>query len=338
MTRIRPVLRQVAYRSGLLSVLRTRVRQALTVVMFHCVMDPADPDYRFADPVYTVSAPLFETLLGFFRDHYTVVDIQRVIAAHDGIRALPDHALLITFDDGWADNLRCAAPLLRAYDMPAVILAAAEAVNSGAQAWWQEEIYAAGRSGRLGTWLAQIRNREAVTGAPSAGIGDDTVAMVTRLAMLANEVRASLMADLPRQPCHARMMLTADELRLLGEFGIAVGLHGHRHVPLTSLTDVVGELANARETLGALMGEAAVTTALGCPHGRYDDRVIAAARAAGISLVFTSDKVLNTTDHGMLTHARPLGRISFAAAYIEAAPHRLDPAAVARWLWSRESR
>ena len=75
---------------------------------------------------------------------------------------------------------------------------------------------------------------------------------------------------------------------------------------------------------------------LGCPHGRYDDKVVAAARSVGIKLVFTSDKRLNATRQGMLTPMRPLGRIGIAAEHIQAAPHRLDPAAAARWLWPRD--
>lgn len=133
MTGLRPLLRQAAYRSGMLSLSRSGVRHALTVVMFHRVIDPGDADFAQADPVYTVSAPLFEQLRGFFRDHYAVVDIGHVLDAADGVRKLPEHALLITFDDGWADNLHYAAPLLRARGMPSVIFVAAEAVQADSE-------------------------------------------------------------------------------------------------------------------------------------------------------------------------------------------------------------
>jgi peptidoglycan/xylan/chitin deacetylase (PgdA/CDA1 family) len=338
MTSLRKLLRQTAYRTGVLSMARAGVRHALTAVMLHRVMDPSDPDFAQADPVYTVSAPLFEQLLGFFQDHYAVVDIHRVMDASDGVRALPDHALLITFDDGWADNLRYAAPLLKARGMPAVIFVAAEAVQASSPAWWQEEVFAVSRSGGLADWLAQHRNQARVMGTASNGAADDAIDVVTRLALMDAGARESILASLPRKPCHARMMLTTDELRRLTDFGIAVGLHGYRHVPLTSLTDAAAELANAREALAGLSAGAAVTTALGCPHGRYDDKVIAAARAVGIKLIFTSDKVLNATQQGMLGPARPLGRIGIAAAQIESAPNCLDPAAASRWLWPRDCR
>ena len=323
MTRLRPLLRQAAFRSGVLSLARYGVRRALTAVMFHRVIDPSDPDFALADPVYTVSAPLFEQLLGFFHDHYAVVDIHSVMNAYEGSRGLPDHALLITFDDGWADNLRYAAPLLRARAMPAVIFVAAEAVAADTMTWWQEDVFAANRFG----WNSQDR---------SSGNADDPVGLVTRLALMDEKERDRLLERLPRQPCHARMMLTANELRCLADFGIDVGLHGYRHVPLVGLDDVASELADARDAIATMTADTAVTAALGCPHGRYDDKVVAAARSVGIKLVFTSDKRLNATRQGMLTPMRPLGRIGIAAEHIQAAPHRLDPAAAARWLWPRD--
>ena len=45
MRTLRPLLRKAAYRSGALGMVRSRLRRALTVVMFHRVMDPADPDF-----------------------------------------------------------------------------------------------------------------------------------------------------------------------------------------------------------------------------------------------------------------------------------------------------
>lgn len=338
MTTLRPLLRTLAYQTGALSLTRSGVRHALTAVMFHRVIDPADPDYAQADPVYTVSAPLFDQLLGFFGDHYAVVDVQRVIDAIEGNRPLPDHALLITFDDGWADNFRYAAPLLHARAMPAVIFVAAQAVQAIGKAWWQEEVFALDRAGGLRAWLACDGNQQRITGATSAAATVDPVDIVTRLALMDEGQRTGILATLPRTPVHARMMMEADEVRSLAGLGVAVGLHGDRHVPLSSLADPATELANAREAVARLSGGTAVTTVLGCPHGLYDDKAIAAAREVGITAVFTSDKFLNATDQGMLTTPRPLGRIGITAAHIQAAPHKLDAAAAARWLWPRPRR
>jgi hypothetical protein len=90
--------------------------------------------------------------------------------------------------------------------------------------------------------------------------------------------------------------------------------------------------------LDDLTAGVAVTTAMTCPHGRYDARVLAAAWGLGFRLIFTSDKVLNRTQHGVLAPFQALGRIPVIEAHIQARRHRLDPAAAARWLWARECR
>ena len=329
MRRLRPLLRRTAYRTGALSLARRRVRDALTVVMFHRVMDPADPDFALADPVYTVSTPLFAQLLHFFRDHYAVVDLRHVLDSIEGKRALPRHALLITFDDGWADNLRHAAPLLKQQGLPAVIFVAAEAVQDEGLTWWQEEVFAVSRTGRLAAWLSEISERAQFDGA-------DAVGVVTRLAVMDEAARGRLLAKLPRERYQSRMMMNGEELRELARFGVDVGLHGYLHVPLTDVADVGDELERTRAALAMMTDGKAVPSALGCPHGRYDERVLSAAREVGVKAVFTSDKLLNATDGGMLTRARPLGRLGMNERNLTASPYRLDKSATARWLWARE--
>ena len=338
MTSFRPFLREVAYRSGVLSLVRHGVRQALTAVMFHRVVDPADPDFPHDDPTYTVSTPLFDQFLDFVQDHYTVVDMHQVMQACAGVKPLPEHAMLITFDDGWADNLRYAAPLLQAHAMPAIIFVAAEAVLSESMAWWHEQIFAAARSGALTNWLANDAVRTAVAGNDAGDAGMHPLDVVTRLAKLEPCDRASILATLPPRPCHSRMMLRPDELPELAAYGIDIGVHGYRHVPLTALDDVQIELSRSREAIACASKGAAVTTALGCPHGRYNEHVIAGAHAAGIKLIFTSDEVLNATQNGMLTTERPLGRVAVPALAVRSGRDRLDRGKAARWLWDRKCR
>lgn len=331
------MLRQTAYRTGMLSAVRMPVRHALTVLMFHRVLDPRDPDYLQADPVYTVSTPLFDELLGFLARHYFVVRLQQVLDAVDRRQTLPPHAVLITFDDGWADNIRYAAPLLRKHRMPAAVFVATEAVQLASFTWWQEQVFTLGRTGALSDWLDQDDRRGQILGEAAKG-ADDPLQVVTGLALLDTPARDGFVASLPHTARKSRMIMNADELRGLAALDIAVAVHGHRHVPLTALPDPAKELADCRRILADLTAGGGVTAAMACPHGRYDAGVLTAAWTLGFKLAFTSDPVLNRTEHGMLTPNRPLGRIPVIEAHIQAARHRLDPAAAARWLWSRECR
>jgi peptidoglycan/xylan/chitin deacetylase (PgdA/CDA1 family) len=330
----RSLLRGLAYRSGALRLARSRQRAALTVVMLHRVIEPADADFALADPAYTLGLPLFVDLLEFLRRHYQIVSLADVMAAYNATAPLPDHALLITFDDGWADNFRYAAPALKSMGLPAVVFAVAEAVGSGADEWWQERVFAAARNGSLTAWL-----RKNDTNSDLAD-GSEPLALevVTRLGAMDTAAREQLVCTLPALPCRTRMMLTAAELAELARYGIDVGLHGYNHVPLTSSPDVTAELLRAKTEIAIMSGGTSVGTALGCPHGRYDAAVVQGARAAGVKLVFTSDPWLNATRQGFLAPDRVLGRINLDGRHIADRFGRLDPSAAARWLWSRQLR
>ena len=53
-------------------------------------------------------------------------------------RHLPERAVAVTFDDGYADNLEVAAPILLEHGIPATLFVAAELIDSGGPLWWDE--------------------------------------------------------------------------------------------------------------------------------------------------------------------------------------------------------
>jgi peptidoglycan/xylan/chitin deacetylase (PgdA/CDA1 family) len=53
-------------------------------------------------------------------------------------RRLPDRAVAVTFDDGYADNLEVAAPILLEHGIPATLFVTTDLIDSGALPWWDE--------------------------------------------------------------------------------------------------------------------------------------------------------------------------------------------------------
>jgi len=88
--------------------------RSLRVLMYHKVNDL--PGNRMSMPVSLFDAQM--TALKEFG--YTVVDLDAVLAHYVRGAPLPQGAVLITFDDGYRDNLENAAPVLRAHGYPAV--------------------------------------------------------------------------------------------------------------------------------------------------------------------------------------------------------------------------
>lgn len=85
---------------------------ALPAVMYHNVL----PDGSGGLGDYVISAPELEGDLQFLRDAgYTGVTPREVFDAVRGVGSLPEHPVLLTFDDGFESMEQVVLPLLRQY-------------------------------------------------------------------------------------------------------------------------------------------------------------------------------------------------------------------------------
>ena len=305
-----------------------RNRKTLTVTMFHRVIAETDERFPGAHPEYTLTPEEFEFCLTFFELHYNVVSLDDVFDALNSGKPL-GRALLITFDDGWRDNRDYALPLLARAGLPATLFVATEFVGSR-RAFWQEELYAAVVTGALTP--SAIRSA-----APSYALPEDLTGanlaqhVIAHAESLSGEERDRLIGELAaRFPPTTRQMADASDLAELQDAGVCLGGHGHSHAPLTDLAAPSDELAQSVTVLKSL-ARGGSPHAMSLPHGKYDDRVIAAAHAAGFSLVFSSDRRL--TPLSRLQSADPLGRIDISRRILRDSNGRLSPANLATWLF-----
>jgi len=292
---VRDLFKRLLYGTGALGLYhRVRNARTLTVVMYHRVLDPSDPRWSSCDPDYTLSVDLFAHSLGFFRRHYNVVSPAQVLAARRSGTRLPPRALLITFDDGWADNVDYALPELERAGLPAVMFTVANAVDC-LQPFFQERIVSAWRRGVLPVArVAAVISGSGIEFAPPAG--NDLAALRELIAVIEKMPagpRASTLAALePQLDQGTDAMVTGAQLRLLEQRGVAIGAHGESHEPLTRVPDAGSELRGARDKLARHL-QAAPPTLLSFPHGRFDAAIVREALASGYELLFTSVPGLN---------------------------------------------
>jgi len=84
---------------------------------YHNVED-SDPDQRFLG---ITTENLVAQLSWLQRNGYHPISVDDLLAARDGGAALPDKAVLLTFDDGYASFYTRVFPILKAFRFPAVL-------------------------------------------------------------------------------------------------------------------------------------------------------------------------------------------------------------------------
>ena len=332
------LLKKLLYVLGPLTLLhRIRNARTLTVVMFHRVLQPSDARWAGSDPDYTLHADHFDSCLGFFARHYNIVGTEAVLAAHRNQRPLPARALMITFDDGWADNAVYAAPRLAARGLPAHLFVVAQAVNR-LEPFFQERLVSAWRLGRLSpSRLAQaLREQDDLTTEPALADTSDFRHLVAQVERLDPPRREALLHSLgPVLVDGLQHMLSSEQLQSMAAAGIGLGAHGLTHLPFTMVSDLDMELAGARHMLAAYTAQGIAPTTLSFPHGRFNPEILQQALGSGYELIFTSVPALNPcrTPPGPL-----MGRVGITTECVADTRGRFRPERLALHLFRQPHR
>ena len=123
-------LGRIAFATGLYRLL---FRNRALVVLFHRIDD------RFPGDDITCNVADFERHCSFFARYFTVVTLSELVRRINAGEDVGRH-LAITFDDGYLDNVRTAAPILERRRLPACFFIATGFIGSERVPWWDEKL------------------------------------------------------------------------------------------------------------------------------------------------------------------------------------------------------
>jgi peptidoglycan/xylan/chitin deacetylase (PgdA/CDA1 family)/SAM-dependent methyltransferase len=112
--------------------LRGAMNSKALILMYHAVAEGCSDPWSLC-----VSPQHFARQLEVLRKHTQPTQLQQLVAAlHGG--DISRRAVIVTFDDGYADNLLNAKPLLERFDIPATVFLTAGYIGDGREFWWDE--------------------------------------------------------------------------------------------------------------------------------------------------------------------------------------------------------
>jgi len=295
----RTVTRAVGTPVGLawLRLLRLSGRKAGVALMYHAV------EPRWPDPAHELVPPhnvtLFDRQIRHVRRHYRIVAAADLKEAARARRRGERFPVAITFDDDLACHATFALPILRRHGATATFFLSGASLDEP-HAFWYERLQRAFDNHVSGLGALVLGDR-----APAGEPGIHALSRVI-VGEFEPEERVSLSERLSALvgPDPTDAGIRRAQVRELADSGMTVGFHTLRHEPLSlldeaglarALVDGVAELANAA---------GAPVDLIGYPHGRADERVGEAARAAGFTTGFTTRHDPVTPDSDRLLQGR----------------------------------
>ena len=246
-------------------------------LMYHGVGEPGDPERELV-PAFDVR--LFADQLRHVAGRYRVVrasELQEAVRARRRGELFP---LAITFDDDDRAHATTALPLLVAAGVPATFFLSGASLE-GPRRFWFERLRAA-----LDERPDEVRAllREPLASASSIHELSEGVQRLPE----GERVAFSEGLETLTGPDPPDQGLRAEHVRALAEAGCEIGFHtlGHHGLPSLEDASLERELREGRDRLAEAAGHDAGVLAY--PHGLVDDRVAAAARAAGFASGFTT--------------------------------------------------
>lgn len=259
---------------------------ALIVLIYHRVLPVPDP--LLADEPDAVE---------FAAQMDLVADMFRVLPLADAVEAigrgtLPARALAITFDDGYANNLEVAAPILAARGMTASFFIATGFVDGGAM--WNDLVIEALRQAPEEFDLGSLDlGRYLLSDMPARRQALDEILGKLKYRELPERLQlAAELARLAGVGDGRRPMMSESQLRELAGLGMDVGAHCVRHPILARLApeEARREIFDSKARLESITGQPVRTFAY--PNGRpgvdYGAEHVAMVREAGFATAVTT--------------------------------------------------
>lgn len=248
---------------------RIRFGARAVILAYHRVGEPGQDPFELC-----VKPGTFAQHLEVVRRFGSVVRFDRLFESLTASDA-PVEQICITFDDGYADNLLVARPILERYDVPATVFVTTDHIDSDREFWWDELERLVAESGPPYVLPPEFDESGGGAGVRVGSFEEAFRRAYDRLFGLHPDERERLLDRLAGQRGRpvaraTHRTLRSREIVALADGGLVeIGAHTVTHPPLDRL-DVEAqrrEIAASKSRLEEILGAGVVSFAY--PHGRY---------------------------------------------------------------------
>jgi peptidoglycan/xylan/chitin deacetylase (PgdA/CDA1 family) len=257
----------------------------LIVLAYHGVRNIVARGYPFDEGTVSASCEQFDLQMRFVKNNFDVITFKTLREVLEGKIALPKRPLLITFDDGFADNYGNAFPILKKYNLSAAIFLVTGLVGTKEIFWWERVAYWFKKTDFFKVW------KQLGHGVPVPE--NKTQQFVLRyLKDMEDNERLSFLTELGKRfpIIESEVILSQirplkwEEILEMSRYGIEFGSHTVTHPLLSKVSEAKlhFELTASKREIESKIGKEVLAIAypVGGPSD-YNEKVIDMAKQAG---------------------------------------------------------
>jgi peptidoglycan/xylan/chitin deacetylase (PgdA/CDA1 family) len=248
------VVKRLVLRSRVLSHVSTLGPRGVVILRYHSIRENPERHSAYL-PGIMHSVQRFEDHMRLLASAYTPVTMDDVVRFAEEGAQIPQRAVAVTFDDGFADNLEVAAPVMNRYGIKAAVYVSVGFIETGRILWFVrlrnafDKTTARAWNGVQGDnefdLSQRTAKREAFLEASRACAQTTGEKQEALLSMLEHRLGEARLDE------ENRLMLTWAQIRALHEQGHIVGSHTMTHPNLAhvALDEVVRELNDSKRIM-----------------------------------------------------------------------------------------
>jgi peptidoglycan/xylan/chitin deacetylase (PgdA/CDA1 family) len=233
---IRRQVKKAFFKSGLQGWLRWGFPSHHPVIVrYHSVSQGND----LVSNGITVPPAVFEQQVCYFAKHFRPILMDTLIDCVQNRQPFPENAIVLTFDDGYADNYK-AARILKKYRMTGVFYVTAGCIESEERFWVGEIHHLLGKTTKNGVRL-RVRDKVFETFLSDSTRAEPIRRLTQLIKTLDVATRESIREELRKQlddvpALENNLMLTWQQLSEMVAMGMEIGGHTMTHCNLPSAT------------------------------------------------------------------------------------------------------
>ena len=290
----------------------------LYISMYHYVRELKHSRYP---EIKGLDVSLFRQQIAFMKENFTVVTMEQVIDAVERKCALPENALLLTFDDGYIDNYTYAFPILEEFGVQGsffipgktftthqlldvnkvhYILASADIFELAEDLKREMNYYRGGEFDYAPT--DELFQQYAVA---NRFDNKETIFVKRMLQTVLPERARNIISSkllekyvgIAEEQLAYELYMTEDQIRTMKRHGMFIGVHGYDHYWLGNLSQeqMKQDISKGLEVLDEFIDRK--QWVMNYPYGSYNASVLDYIKEQGACLGFTTDVRVADLEH-----------------------------------------